>query len=241
MKVSVTWRTALPLDQDILGRGIYTPREAARLVGGSSQEVLRWTRGSGPNEPLWKAHYQFIDDTSEISFQDLIEVRVVRAMRKKGISLQSIRFAIDYATKKLGVSRPLSSLDFKIDGTEILMAAVENDGNVLSLSKKYPGQKIFKDIVAQSLDDLEYEGDKVARWRPKGHAAIVIDPSRSFGDPILDDFGISTATLRAEFDCFQDERYLAKIYEIPLTAVNRALKNEHHLDEKGKSIVKNKV
>jgi len=48
----------VPLDDSIFGEGIYTPREAARLVGGTPQEVLRWTRGSGTSEPLWNAYYQ---------------------------------------------------------------------------------------------------------------------------------------------------------------------------------------
>jgi hypothetical protein len=52
----------MALDNKILGLGVYTPREAARLVGTDPQQVLRWTRGSGPNEPLWNAHYQFLDD-----------------------------------------------------------------------------------------------------------------------------------------------------------------------------------
>ena len=222
----------MPLDDGILGQGVYTPREAARLVGTNAQQVLRWTRGSGPSEPLWQAHYQFLDDEiTEISFLDLVEVRVVAAMRRAKISLQSIRFAISFAKEKFGIERPLASQSFKTDGTEILMEAVEHDGEFVSLSKKRPGQKVFREIISQSLNDLEYEGEYVARWRPKRFSQVVIDPNRSFGDPILDKFGVSTKTLHEELKHFGDLSYLAKIYEIPKKALRVGVLFEASLDE----------
>ncbi len=220
----------MPLDTEILGHGVYTPREAARLVGETPQQVLRWTRGSGPSDPLWPAYYQFIDDSTEISFLDLVEIRVVSAMRKSGISLQSIRYAIDFAQEKLNVAHPLSSREFKVDGSEILMDAIENDGEYISLSKKRPGQKVFREIVRQSLNDLEYDGDYVSRWRPRNHKSVVIDPSRNFGDPILDSFGISTSMLHREAKEFNDLNYLSEIYEIPLQVVRQAVAFEQSLD-----------
>lgn len=222
----------MPLDDNILGQGVYTPREAARLVGTNAQQILRWTRGSGPNEPLWSAHFQFLDnDVTEISFLDLIEVRVVAAMRQSGISLQAIRFAMNFAQDKLGVERPLASQEFKTDGSEVLMTALENDGEFVSLSKKRPGQKVFKQIVMQSLNDLEYEGTYAARWRPKNYSAVILDPGRHFGDPILDKFGISTHIVYREFTEFNDLNYLATIYEVPTEVIKDAIQYERGLDE----------
>lgn len=221
----------MPLDLTILGEGVYSPREAARLIGSTPQEVLRWTRGSGPNEPLWQAYYHQIDDASELSFSDLIELRVVKAFRRAGLSLQSIRFAINFAQEKFEVDRPLSTLGFKTDGEEILTDALEKDGEYVSLSKKRAGQKVFSEIVNQSLVDLEYEDDHVARWRPKFATGVVIDPRRYFGDPLLDDFGISTRTLFNEFLEFKDLSYLARVYEIPKLDVKNAIDFEMTLEE----------
>ncbi|MEM6623158.1 MAG: hypothetical protein AAF674_13075 [Pseudomonadota bacterium] len=222
----------MPLDEAILGQGVYTPREAARLVGTSPQQVLRWTRGSGPNEPLWHAHYQFLDeDVTEISFLDLVEVRVVSALRRANISLQAIRFAIDFAKEKYGLERPLASKSFKTDGTEILVEAIENGVDLVSLSKKHPGQGVFRKIVAQSLNDLEYEDQLAARWRPRDYTAIVIDPARKFGDPVLDAYGVSTRTFYNEFLLFEDIDYLSAIYEIPKIQINSCIYFEKSLDE----------
>lgn len=222
----------MPLDEAILGHGVYTPREAARLVGTTPQQVLRWTRGSGPTEPLWDAHYQFLDDdVTEISFLDLIEVRVVAALRRASISLQAIRYAISVAQEKYGIKRPLAYEAFKTDGVEILMMAAEGDDQYVSLSRKRPGQKVFGSLIAQSLNDLEYEADFVARWRPTRFAEVVIDPNRRFGDPLLDTYGISTGMLYKEFMAFEDASYLANIYEIPLSVVKAGLAFERSLDK----------
>lgn len=222
----------MPLDDSILGQGVYTPREAARLVGTSAQQVLRWTRGSGVNEPLWNAHYQFLDkDVTEISFLDLVEVRVVTALRRASISLQAIRFAIEFAKEKYGISRPLASQSFQTDGEEILMEAIEGGDDLVSLAKKRPGQKVFKEIIDQSLNDLEYEEDTAARWRPRNYTEVVIDPGRQFGDPILDAFGLSTGTIYQEFKQFNDVQYLSEIYEVPVEVLKTGVEFEKSLDE----------
>ena len=226
----------MALDFEILGHGIYSPRQAARLIGSTPQEVMRWTRGTGPREPLWNAYYQVLDDTTELSFLDLIEIRVVKAMRKAGIPMQTIRFAIDFATRKLGVDRPLSSRRFRTEGKAILMDAVEGDGQLVSLSRANAGQKVFTEIVEQSLGDLEYEGSTVARWRPRISEGIVVDPQRSFGSPILDDFGVSTEILRGEVELHGSADYVARLYEMPPRLVRSAVRFESELDRQFENV-----
>ncbi len=222
----------MPLDAEIFGAGIYTPRQAARLIGTSPQDVLRWTRGSGTTDALWDAHYQFIDDTTELSFKDLIELRVVNAFRRSGVSLQAIRYAIALAENRFNVKHPLSTMDFKTDGKEILMEALERDGELVSLSKMRPGQKVWTTIISQSLNDLEYEEGESVRWRPHHTPKVIIDPKRLFGAPVLDDYGIQTSTLFAEYKEFEDLGYISNIYEIPLQVLRQAIKFEMDLEER---------
>lgn len=221
----------MPLDGAILGEGIYSPRQAARLLGTSPQDVIRWTRGSGPAAPLWRAHYQFLDDTTEVSFLDLVELRVVRALRAAQISLQAIRYAIEFAQKRFEIDRPLATVRFKTDGTEILMDAVERDGELVSLSKKRPGQKVFSRLVEQSVSGLEFEGSRVKRWRPDQTKYVVIDPERAFGDPVLDEFGVSTRVLLQEFERFRDYKYLSRLYEVDVAQIRDAVLFEERLNQ----------
>ena len=103
---------------------------------------------------------------------------------------------------------------------------MEDDGDFVSLSRNRAGQKVFGEIVFQSLNDLEYEDEYAARWRPRKFPDVVIDPSRFFGEPILDDFGVSTKTLHDEYAAFGDAKYLSKIYEIPISKINVGLRFE---------------
>lgn len=225
------WSSDVPFDVTVLGKGVYTAQQAARLIRASRQDVYRWTRQTSGNLPLWQNYYNGTHNTSDLSFEDLVELRVVRALRLAGISLQAIRFAISFASKRLMVDRPLSRLDFKTDGKEILVAAIEQDGEHVSLSKRRPGQKVFTDIVRQSLRDLEYEDGQAARWRPAGYQAIVIDPLRQFGQPIVDDFGVSTEVLSADFCASGSFSYVARLYEVPEKSVRDAVRFEASLEE----------
>ncbi|MCC5991023.1 MAG: MerR family transcriptional regulator [Rhodobacteraceae bacterium] len=222
----------MPLDGPIFGEGIYKPREAARLIGTTPQEILRWTRGSGPNAPIWTGHYQFVDESTEISFIDLVELRVVRALRSNGVSLQAIRYAIEYAKAKLAIDRPLSTLSFKTDGPEILVDATENDGHLISLSKKRPGQKVFRKIIDQSLSGLEYKNQRPERWRPTIVEHVVLDPNRSFGTPVIDNIGISTQTIFTEWQRSKSIKYISRLYEVDERFVRDAIKFEKTLDRK---------
>ncbi|EAQ24318.1 helix-turn-helix domain-containing protein [Roseovarius sp. 217] len=227
----------MALDGSIFGEGIYKPREAARLIGANPQDIIRWTRGSGVNEPIWTAHYQFIEDSSEISFLDLVELRVVRALRSNGISLQAIRYAINFAKEKFSIERPLSALTFKTDGPEILVDALENDGDLVSLSRKRPGQKVFKKIIDQSVSGLEYDGKTPSRWRPETAKHVVIDPSRAFGSPLIDEAGVSTQILYREWDRHRDFKYIGRIYDLDVSLVRDAVQYEQRLTEAESAVV----
>lgn len=221
----------MPLDQVIFGEGVYTPKEAARLIGGSPLDIIRWTRGTANIAPVWHARYSEFEDSTAISFLDLVETRVVRAFRRSGVSLQAVRAAISIAQERYGIERPLSSLEFKTDGKEIVFCALENDGNSESLSRKNPGQKLFGSIVDLSLKDLDYENGRAVRWRPTADEEVVLDPKRSFGAPILEKFGISTSVLADESRNGLRPAQIARLYEIPPKLVNAALRYEASLDK----------
>lgn len=222
--------TVLHANLQILGLGIYSTSEAARLINASRSEIARWTYGASDREPLWHAYYSDIADSREISFADLMELRVVKAMRRAGLSLQSIRFAINLARERFEMERPLSTTCFKVDGKEILLEA---EGALVSLSKNHAGQRVFREIVQQSLNDLEFEGERPARWVPKSARSIVIDPSRLFGQPILDEYGVATRTINEDYQAFKDIKYISNIYEIPTAMVREAINFERRLDGQG--------
>ena len=99
-----------PAVNAVLSRGVYGASEALRLINFrrqyeaspgsiSRQTVARWLRGyeysrkgvTPHSDPLWEPDYVNDDDTIELSFRDLIELRFVKAFRDVGLSLPTIR------------------------------------------------------------------------------------------------------------------------------------------------------
>ena len=95
---------------EVLGRGVYGASEALRLINFkrrpdtpgryvSRRTLRRWLRGydyplrggGGHSEALWAPDYRNEDDTIELSFRDLIELRFVKAFLDVGLSLPTIR------------------------------------------------------------------------------------------------------------------------------------------------------
>lgn len=100
------------------GTGIYSLRQAGRLVRAKPRDLNRWLFGyhfpkKGPDgehlrafsPPLWQTQV----DTSEyeepiIGFQDLLEIRFVRAFIQHGIPLIVIRKCLESARSIYGVA-----------------------------------------------------------------------------------------------------------------------------------------
>jgi hypothetical protein len=220
----------MPHDNMILGAGVYSQKDAARLIGGESRKIGRWVRGSKAAAPLWSPYFGFVEDSNEISFAELMELRVVMLLREKGLSIQSIRYAIELAKNRFGLNFPLSTQHFKRDGKEILLEVDERASGLISLSRRSPGQQVFREVVKQSLEDLEFDNDRPTKWWPAKGKEIVVDPMRSFGHPILDESGISTGVLNTEFSEFCDIEYLSHIYELPSQLIRNAIIFERGLD-----------
>jgi uncharacterized protein (DUF433 family) len=227
---------------DVLGRGVYGAAEAIRLINFhrhpdarrrsiSPQTIRRWLRGydyvagddKRHSEPLWVPDYANDDDTIELSFRDLIELRFVKAFRDVGLGLHTVRACFMRAVEAVHDSRPFSTQRFRTDGKTIFLEITDKvkEGELLDLKQR---QNVFHRLVAPSLHDLEFDADIVARWFPLGMSRnVVIDPARSFGRPIVTQGGVPTEILHQAVEVEGSPERVAKLYEVPLKAVRDAI------------------
>jgi uncharacterized protein (DUF433 family) len=228
-----------PVD-DVLGRGVYGAAEALRLINFrrqyeasrrtiSRQTITRWLRGydysrdgiTHHSDPLWRPDYVNEDDTIELSFRDLIELRFVKAFRDVGLSLPTIRECFMRAVEEVKDERPFSTQRFRTDGKTIFLEITDGikEGELLDLKRR---QAAFHRILAPSLHDLEFDADIVARWFPLGKSrkTIVIDPARAFGRPIA--AGVPVEILSEAVAVEGSPERVAKLYEVPVAAVRDA-------------------
>lgn len=225
-----------------LGIGVYSVPEAARMIGMKSQSLYRWLRGyewkdrhenNRLSSPLWETQHEITDDGVFLGFRDLVEARVVNALVSRGVSLQTIRICLDRAQDLIGSEHPLSTKLFKTDGKGIFLEITKgvDEPELIDLKTR---QGVFNTVVAPSLSGLEFDDSAARRWLLNNKKTIVADPLKSFGQPVVDEYGITTSTL---FDAVEAEgtiEAVARLYEIKKSAVKDAILYESQI--KGHSI-----
>lgn len=219
---------------DAFGIGIYSAPEAARLVGMNPNTLRRWLlgydykRGNLETEqpPLWSPQYEPDDGEVLLGFRDLIEARIIHALRGKGIGLQTIRICLERARGIISDDRPFSTRQFKTDGRSIFLEITEgvDEPQLVDLKRR---QGVFRNVVEPSLSGLEFGPDVAERWwlLPR-RKTVVADPRFSFGQPSIAGHGITTARIAQAVKAEGSASRVAKLYELKPSAVRDALEFE---------------
>lgn len=223
----------------LTGIGLYTFHEAALLTRIPLRDLRRWLDGYSYRDkkhasvsvaPLWET--EFANSSLDgVSFHDLLEARFVYAFRKHGVSLRTIRLASERARELFKTDYPFTSRQFRTDGRTIFVSAIEETGEteLLDLVKQ---QYAFRKIIEPSLyAGIELNEDQIAtRWYPAPRSkAIVLDPTVAFGKPIVTDGSVRTSILYDAFMTEGNKNFVAKLYEVPVAAVNAAIAFEESL------------
>jgi len=218
----------------VLGSGIYTYSEAARLVGVKPQRLSTWFVGGrsrrGPALQGTYAGSAGLERT--ISFLDLIEALVASKLRCKGVSLIVIRKAHAQLTKILGTPSPFAHARLCTDGKQVFVHLAEQSKDE-ALIDAVTRQHVFPKVILPYVERIDYSEDTelAERWRVgKG---IVIDPRLRLGKPIVEDAGMPTSVLASAFraNCC-DAELVADWYGVSPKAVEMAVAFEERMSRK---------
>ena len=222
--------------QKFVGVGIYSPAEAERLIGVPRGKLARWLRGHVVGgrryDRLWAPQIDLGDGRVYLGFHDLMEARVADAFIGQGLSAHKVRRAIDLAREMIGAERPLSTQRFRTDGRSVFLQIAREDGDD-RLIDLFKGQYEFKEIVDPSLTNIEFDPDGLPkRWWPNGRSAgIVVDPARSFGQPVDATTAVPAAALAAAARSEGSVEAAARLWEVPVGSVRRAVNFMTAFDE----------
>lgn len=211
----------------LVGVGIYTPAEASRFTNIASAKIRRWLRGHRANNKqygaLWLPQIDIGDDEIYLGFRDLTEVRVVDAFIKAGLSAQKIRRAIDIARDRYNIDRPLSTTMFRTDGKHVFLSlSDEGEDKLVDIFKD---QYAIKRVLEPSFKGLEFDDEgQPTRW--KIAQGIIIDPDYAFGQPVEAETFVPTRVLAEAAEAEGSPAQAARLYSVPLRAVNRAVSFE---------------
>ena len=224
----------MPDGADIVGVGVYTVPEAARLTRVPAPRIRHWVFGKGGQAAL---HPELPpqDGQEAIGFLNLIEVLFLRELRAQGVSFGAIRKAAIIAQALLKRPHPFANrkLYFHTDGKNHLLQVI-SDTDDKSLIDLASGNGAWLQVLERSFTrSIRFEGidGNASLWQPDPEASrVVVNPQRQFGRPIDNETGVPTDVLA---DALRAENgnaaRVAKWWNVPVEAVDQAAEFELRL------------
>ena len=214
----------------ILGRGIYTIRDAARYTRLPYQRISRWFRSAEAMQwsPVFMSDYGSIDSENAISFLDLVDVHVAGRFRGRGVSLQKIRKAYNILREDLETEHPFCHRNLYEHGGDIFAKVFDAIGGPM-LYEVIKRQGFSQEAMREHLTRIDYADTTLLAERWRIFPGVVIDPCITLGRPVIESTGLATRVLASGYHGNdQDETFVASFYEVTPADVLTAV----HFEEK---------
>lgn len=207
----------------------YTVSEAAALIGVPVSTLQKWTKGrpyrtkSGPQT---SAAIIVTPDPRFLSFTNIVEAHVLASLRKERIALEKIRAAVHFVERSLKVKHALARQEFKTDGVDLFLDQLE-----ILVNASRGGQIGLKVVLQEHLKRVDYDHGRAVRLFPlhreRAPRAIVIDPRRAFGRPVLHGTSVPIADISMRFRRGDRIEQLAGDYDVTPAEIEEALRATH--------------
>jgi uncharacterized protein (DUF433 family)/DNA-binding transcriptional MerR regulator len=229
------WRKKM----EYLGKGIYTIKEASKILKINPQKMRRWIKGytyyKDTNEytslPLFHTEFKYDSADVVISFLDLAELLFINTFLECGVSIHTIRKAALAASELLQISHPFAIKKIYTDGKSIFAKIAEEDKDtslIDLINKQFQLDKIVEPLLYERIDFNTY--DHAERWWPLGRENnIVVDPSRNLGQPILNNYNIRTELIYELYTNNHSIDEISEWYEIDTNSIHNAIDFEQGL------------
>lgn len=202
--------------------------EASRYLKLAPATLRSWVIGRNYPKRYGVGHFEPLirladEERKLLSFANLIEAYVLKALRQEhGVSMDAVRNALNYAERKLNISRLLLSPDLQTTAGDLFL---KRYGELINLSQS--GQLALRRMFEEHLKRIEWENKIPNRLYPyygvDEEKIIAIDPSIGFGRPVLIRKGISTAIITDRIDAGESIEELAEDYALNTKEVEMAI------------------
>lgn len=228
--------------QPLLGKGLYTLPEAARILKAQPRTLRRWVCGYTQkyrgedlySEPIVTPEIKQSEGETVISFKNLIECLFINLFRKENVSMPVIRAAAQEASRQFGTKHPFAVKRFDTDGNRIFATleyqAIEGMHHTALLEDLNLSQFVMEQLARPYFRHLEHNQEGAMRYWPLGQKKhIVLDPHRSFGKSIDYASGVQTFVLYGMARSGEPVDRIAKWYRVTESAVHSAIEYESSL------------
>ncbi|MDH4161854.1 MAG: MerR family transcriptional regulator [Nitrospirota bacterium] len=139
----------------------FNTKSACALTGLSARQIDYWDRSHFIKPSVKEAAGQ--GSGRLYSFVDIVQLKVAKTLKDKGVSLQKIRKAINYLKKHFpDVQKPLAEMRFLTDGDTIFVLT-KNDKAVLDTLAK--GQMVFALALGEIIEQLKGDVKNISQDR----------------------------------------------------------------------------
>lgn len=199
----------------------YSFPEAARALDLPASTLRSWVAGQSYARKHDRGYFEPVirrplDDDPRLSFTNLIEAHVLRALRRvHEVKLSCIREAIDVAEREFGIERLLISPELRASAGQLFL---ERYGDLLELNG---GQQLaMAQILRDYMERVEFDESRMAAEffpferspRNFGRRLIALSPFVSFGRLRLQRTGVSTRAVVGRIEAGEDPRVVMEDY-----------------------------
>ncbi|MGH2555335.1 MAG: DUF433 domain-containing protein [Actinomycetota bacterium] len=219
---------------------LYTLSEAARALDVPPATFATWAKGYVRRPPGRRPVKGAPIVTAltngsggpTVPFVGLAEGMVLAAVRRVGVPMQRVRPALDVLARDIGLKHALASKALYTDGAELLFDyARQGRGEPAEAARELvvvrSGQRVFTEVIERYLQLIEYGTDgyaRLIRLPAYERAEVVVDPMRSFGQPIFKRGGTRVADVLALFWAGDPIETLAAEFGVPATEIEDVLR-----------------
>ncbi len=217
----------------------YRTLDAARYLNVPVSTLRSWVSGQNHRTRSGVKFFRPViristDSPPLLSFLNLVEAHVLDAIRREhGISLPKIRIALDFLARRFPSDHPLATQEFESDGLNLF---IEKCGRLINISQA--GQLAMREILEAYLRRIDRDSfgvpcrlypftRKVSSDEPR---VVVIDPSVSFGRPVLIGTGVPTAMIADRYKAGESIDSLADDYGRNRLEIEDAIRLELQLE-----------
>jgi len=218
--------------------GIYELSEAGRYLYVTTMNnpprystLHRWVRSGLPSADAKSAPTKDF----YLTFEDLISLRMVVALRTAGFSLQHVRNVHKWLQGATGYQRPFALRDLWVSDTDIfvemndLLSATRKGQYAMNIIKRWLTQ--IRRPIDSSLDltfkETDNKKEVASSWTPITY--VVLDPLVQFGSPCLAETRIPTRAVWSMYIGGDKAATIAKDYGVPLAKVEASINWEERL------------
>jgi len=211
---------------------MYTFPEGSRATGIPASLLRAWIIGQAYERKHDQAYFEPVirrpcEDDSRLSFINLIEAHVLRALRTADrVSLSCIREAVDLAEREFDIERLLVSPALRASAGRLFL---DRYTHLLELTEAQ--QLAMKSVLEQFLERIEFEDSNLPaeflpfERSPKnfGRRVIALSPFISFGRPVVRRTGVSTRAILQRLEAGESTAAVMADYRLEEAEIEEAI------------------